>query len=92
MNEHIKDAIRRAKGISYDEDGNELMPILAGENIYTFARILVQDCVNELRQEWYVLNDLKPNPDETPRDIGLRVGRKSELIYAIHLLSERYDL
>lgn len=38
--------------------------------------------VNTLRKEWFTLNDLDDVArlnNESPRDIGLRVGRKSQL-------------
>lgn len=38
--------------------------------------------VNTLRKEWYALNDLDDvarSQNESARDVGLRVGRKSQL-------------
>lgn len=41
-----------------------------------------------LRKEWYALNDADKPQDETPRDIGLRVGRKTQLNKNIHEIAE----
>lgn len=41
-----------------------------------------------LRKEWYALNDADRPQDETPRDIGLRVGRKTQLNKNIHEIAE----
>lgn len=40
-----------------------------------------------LRNEWYVVNDTIPPDNETPRDIGLRVGRKTQLNKNIYEIS-----
>lgn len=41
-----------------------------------------------LRNEWFALNNAdKPN-DETPRDIGFRVGRKTQLNKNFHEIAE----
>lgn len=41
-----------------------------------------------LRNEWFALNDADKPQDETPRDIGLRVGRKTQLNKNIHEIAE----
>lgn len=41
-----------------------------------------------LRKEWYALNDADKPQDESPRDIGLRVGRKTQLNKNIHEIAE----
>lgn len=41
-----------------------------------------------LRKEWYALNDADKPQDEAPRDIGLRVGRKTQLNKNIHEIAE----
>lgn len=41
-----------------------------------------------LRNEWFALNDADKPQDETPRDIGLRVGRKTQLNKNLHEIAE----
>ena len=42
-----------------------------------------------LQQEWYDLNNMVLPADETPRDIGLRVGKKCQLIKTINDLTNQ---
>ena len=46
-----------------------------------FADLVVQDYLRIMQQEWYDLNNMPVDPEgESPRDVGIRVGRKSEVI------------
>ena len=57
-----------------------------------FARLLAEEAVRAVRDRWYELNN-QPTPEgETPRDLGMRVGRKTELIQVMHLLREHFGL
>lgn len=49
----------------------------------------VEYIINMLKQEWYTLNNLTTSLDETPRDIGLRVGKKCQLIKTINDLENQ---
>ena len=55
-----------------------------------FVELITQEHIELLQREWYKLNDASPVVDESPRDIGIRVGRKSELISMIELLKNHY--
>jgi hypothetical protein len=48
---------------------------------------VIENLVKELRQAWYDENN-KPKDSNDPRDIGLRVGKKSGLNMAINILSK----
>ena len=45
MNERIQELLKQAGGIQYDEDGDELTPILVGTSLEKFAKLIVRECV-----------------------------------------------
>lgn len=45
MNKQIKLLTKQAGGIQYDEDGDELIPILVGKDLEKFAELIVWECV-----------------------------------------------
>lgn len=46
MNERIKEILKLCNGIHYDDDNNEITPMLVGyDNIEQFAKLLIQECV-----------------------------------------------
>lgn len=55
-----------------------------------FAELIVEEHVELLKQRWYTLNNAVPENNETPRDIGMRVGQKAEVMHCIHLLSNHW--
>jgi hypothetical protein len=57
-----------------------------------FAELLLNEHVNILRQEWYDLNNAPEVEGETPRDIGIRVGRKSEVNVLICKIKKHFEL
>lgn len=57
-----------------------------------FARLLGAEAVRVARDRWYELNNAPAVADESPRDIGMRVGRKTELIEIMHLLKQHFGL
>lgn len=44
-----------------------------------FAELLIREHLDILRNQWYDLNNLPVTGEESPRDIGIRVGRKTEV-------------
>lgn len=63
---------------------------LWGDHIEKFAELILQEHVELLKQRWYTLNNAAPENNETPRDIGMRVGQKAEVAHCIHLLSNHW--
>lgn len=49
----------------------------------------VEYIINMLKQEWYDLNNMATLVDETPRDIGIRLGKKCQIIKTINDLSNQ---
>ena len=45
------------------------------------SSLIVNEVLNILRQEWYDINNVEPVENENPRDVGFRVGRKTELVH-----------
>ena len=56
---------------------------------YKFAEILIKECTQLMRERWYELN-----ADETfrfdPREIGIHVGKKSELVRMINEINRHF--
>ena len=46
MNERIKQLVKQAGAIGYDDDGNELTPVLVGKDLEKFAELIVRECAN----------------------------------------------
>jgi hypothetical protein len=65
MNRTIKELIRQAGGIGYDDDNNELTPVLVGRGLEKFAELLVRECagyMNGRTEDWdaklrWIFND-----------------------------------
>ena len=49
MNELIKQLAERAGAIGYDDDGNELTPVLVGKDLEKFAELIVKECIDTAR-------------------------------------------
>lgn len=57
-----------------------------------FAELIIQDVINLLRQEWYDLNNQPDVANESPRDVGLRVGKKGEIITLMEKIKKHYGV
>jgi hypothetical protein len=44
MNKRIRELIRQAGGIKYDDDNKEMLPMLVGSAVQKFAELIVQEC------------------------------------------------
>jgi hypothetical protein len=47
----------------------------------------IEQAIKEIRQAWYDENNKPKVENESPRDVGIRVGYKSGLMHALNLLS-----
>lgn len=60
------------------------------EFLEKFAQLIVQENIKVLQNEWYELNN-QSNPEiESPRDVGLRVGRKTEIVHLIEKIRTHF--
>lgn len=60
--------------------------------LHRFSKLLVEDVISLLRQEWYDLNNIEKAEDESLRDVGIRVGKKSEIIALIGKIKDRFGV
>lgn len=103
MNEHIKSLFEKSglkTEIMLDESSRDVecvvsayenqMPTLA--SFEKFTNMLLDDVNRLLQERWYELNNrLKPE-DETLRELGIRLGRKSEVINIQNLIRKHYSV
>lgn len=87
MNERIKLLAEQA-GL-YDEKTPEEVPQFTA-CFEKFADLILNEHLNVMRQRWYEVNNAAPVENETPRDVGLRVGRKSEIIFLMEELKKHF--
>ena len=52
MNERIRLLAEQAGSIGYDEDGNELTPILVGKDLAKFAQLIVKECMRQVEEQY----------------------------------------
>lgn len=57
-----------------------------------FSKLIIKEHINLLRQEWYDLNNAPKDENETPRDVGFRVGRKTEVVALINKISDHFGV
>ena len=57
-----------------------------------FAELIVKEHIDLLRQEWYRLNNAPSIAGEGSRDVGIRVGRKSEIISLIENILQHFGV
>jgi hypothetical protein len=69
MNTRIKEIIRKAGGLDYDDDNNELTPILMGKGLNKFAELIIKECVAICEKD---LCNRKDDPPANYFDGGLR--------------------
>ena len=48
----IRELLAKAGGIQYDEDGDELTPILVGTDLAKFAELIVRECAEVADGNW----------------------------------------
>ena len=66
MNERIKELAEQAGAIGYDDDGNELTPVLVGKDLEKFAELIVRECIEQV---WYTREDgINGNASEVIKD------------------------
>lgn len=57
-----------------------------------FAELIIEEHLNLIRQRWYDLNNREVTGEETPRDIGFRVGQKAEDIWLIENVRKHFGV
>ena len=62
------------------------------EGLDLFAELLIRECVEQCQHEWYALNNAKSVENESPRDIGIRVGQKNGMLKAISKIKQHFGV
>ncbi len=57
-----------------------------------FAELILEDVIHLMRQEWYDLNSIQKVEGETARDVGMRVGKKSQTIVLLEKVKKHFQL
>lgn len=87
MNNLIKEFAHKS-GFRYG-DGSWIFA--EDSDLAEFADLIISEHTKVLKQEWYRLNNLPPVPDESARDVGLRVGKKIQTVLLIHHLRKHFN-
>jgi hypothetical protein len=98
MNERIKELAKQA-GIEFTYDPTET-PMRAfaecwADELEKFAELIVRECVNECKQEWYDLNAESVADDDPfldPRATGIRVGQKNGILKCISKIKQHFGV
>ena len=90
MNQKLRE-LARMSGFTVDETGT-FTEFAEKTRLDCFAELIVQDTIKLLQQEWYDLNNAPPVEGESVRDVGIRVGRKSEVIALMSKVSKHFGV
>lgn len=85
MNDKIKEYMKQA---GTDTSGKWM----GVEHADKFAELIVEDTLKLLKQEWYDLNNIPLVEGENTRDVGIRVGRKSEIIVLLDKIRTHFGV
>lgn len=88
MNERIRELAEQSMGTR-----KHVPPVwqFFDDELQKFAELIVQEHIQLLQQEWYALNNAPAVPGESPRDVGFRVGRKTEIINLIEKIKKHFN-
>lgn len=82
MNDKFKQLAEQAE-VYYNDGEYQEEDLMA---LQKFAELIVQECINTCKQEWYDLNNAPTSELETSRDIAFRVGQKAGIILCMNKL------
>jgi len=89
MNERIRQLLNEAT-VGLEPDLSPQRTVTLNE-MEKFAELIVKEHIQLLQQEWYALNNAPAVPGESPRDVGFRVGRKTEIINLIEKIKKHFN-
>jgi hypothetical protein len=69
----------------------------ADDNYFTaaqeeFARLIVRECVDQLRQEWYDLNNTESDTPGDARAVAILVGQKNGVLKTIARVKRHFGV
>ena len=96
MNGRIKQLAEQA-GLYHRINDNSLYPTYlsaeqSGPAYQKFAELIVKEHINLLIQEWYDLNNVPETENETPHNVGLALGRKTEVSVLMTKISKHFGV
>jgi hypothetical protein len=95
MNERIEE-LAVESGLYVDLNGTSWPRAMSAEESEAaykkFAELIIRDTSKLLRQEWYDLNNAPPVEGESDRDVGIRVGGKSEVIVLMNKIYQHFGV
>lgn len=94
VNEKIKDFIEKAKheyelAYTHARRAEDAFPQTFEEKL---VELVVREIVNIHQQEWYDRNNALTHEADTARDIGLRIGAKSQTLRLIQLIKHHFGI
>lgn len=97
MNERIKELAEQAGGHNNISKfrGHFLPPPPdyidpATVDLEKFAELIVRDCINVIRQEWF--NENNTVPDQDARSIAIHLGAKLGIESALHAVTKQFGV
>lgn len=57
-----------------------------------FAELILKEAITVMNQEWYELNNRKHPEKESDRDIGFRVGQKSQTLLLMGKIKKHFGV
>ena len=63
------------------------------EDAENFAKLIVKEHLRIMKTEWYELNNMPVDPaGESPREVGMRIGRKGEVIALMGKIKKHFGV
>jgi len=93
MNGRIKQFSDQADLYARSDNSSMLFENYKKRYTEKFAELIVQEHLRLMQQEWYDLNNtvLEPGLDSA-RDVGMRVGQKSEVIILMNKVRKHFGV
>ena len=92
MNERIKELAAQAE-IKWQHQEDVIYSTMTLEQLEKFAELSVHEHLHSMKTEWYQLNNMSVDPEgESPRDVGMRVGRKTEVITLMNKVEQHFGV
>jgi hypothetical protein len=97
MNERIRELAEQARDYATTRHpvSNIVLSVNSEKFEEKFAELIVRECVNECKQEWYDLNAESVADDDPfldPRATGIRVGQKNGILKCISKIKQHFGV
>lgn len=98
MNERLKELAEQAGLVRNGDFGMKRWEgphsdSISDQDLDKFAELIVKECLNQCRQEWYdTNNDPVINANKDPRMIGIKIGIKQGAIRCLDRIKKRFGV